>query len=739
LAATEIHSSAARSAADEGSARRSASEARLELATQAAQIGIWDWDLETNAFVYTAIARTICGLPEVGDITYDDVVRLTYPEDLPRTLALMERALDPKIRDDSPYEYRVLRPDGAVRWVLAHGQPVFEVRNGALRAVRYVGTLQDITERRRLEEVNRAFAERLRFAMVAGRLGSFQYESRTAAMTFDGAQLEIFGLTPQAVPLTENDVWAIVHPQDLENLRRLVDETYNSGGANSAEFRIVRPDGEVRWLAGNAATIRNEAGERTHLFGYTADITERRRTEDALAERQAILQSLLDAAELFIGVVEIMPHGIDYILANRATVEFYGMPQGRDRVSASELGFSNLEIANWRAFLMGVVEGRAPRTLEYPFLGGGNGEGWYLGTYSPLPPGPEGLPRLSFVVVDITSRKLADDRQQLLMREVDHRAKNALAVAQAVVQLTKESDPAAFKEAVVGRVAAIARTHSLLADGRWTGVDLGRLVNEELAPFATDKASRLQADGPAYSLDPSAAQLVGLIVHELATNAVKYGALKGLEGGLVVTWTIDRVGALHLTWIESGPVAPIPPDRQGFGFRLLDQTISRQLGGEWSADWSAPGLRFEMTLPLQRSEVEPASARPPLPLPSPLPSTAAAVRTAMIIEDEPLIALELEARLEDLGFVVTERCSSLSEAYALVRAGAAPNLAVLDVNLGGETTFRLGLDLKYRGARVVFSTGYAEVDLPEGLAGSPVLVKPVTREALAAAVAGSGR
>lgn len=702
----------------------SASEERLELAAQAARIGIWDWDLAANTVLYSPIAREICGLPSDGEIAYEAIRALTHPGDLPRTTALLERALDPDLQDSSPYEYRIVRPDGEVRWIVAYGRPVFRTRDGARRAVRYVGTLQDVTERRRLEEANRSYAERLRFALRTGSLGAFEYEFASGAVLADDALLEILGVAFGWPPLTLDALWERIDPRDRRRLRRIWTRARSEGDLRSADFRILRPSGEVRWCAASATVTRGADGEPARVFGYAVDITERRRTERELAERQAILQSLLDTTTLFIGVIEITDDGLVFLMLNKATADLYGVEPERAPIDARELGVTAKEIANRRAYLLEVCRKGEPQTVEHPFTINGERVAWCLGAYSPLPSGPDEAPRLSFVIIDITARKLADERQQLLAREVDHRAKNALAVAQAVVELTKEADPAAFKRAVVGRVAAIARTHSLLADGRWRGVDLRRLVMEELAPFGTDGPQRLDLDGPSHSLAPSVAQLIGLIVHELATNAAKYGALKGVDGSLRVRWSVDAAGALSLEWRESvvSGAVEAAPDRQGFGFRLLDQTISRQLGGQWAADWTPSGLVFTMTLPLGAAAPAPAAA----------PLQAGRPR-AVVVEDEPLIALELESCLEDLGYGVLARCASLAEAANL--AETRVDLAVCDVNLSGDSTFALALRLQGRGARILFCTGYAGVELPAGLEDAPVLVKPVTPDVLASAIA----
>ncbi|MBV8681949.1 MAG: PAS domain-containing protein [Caulobacteraceae bacterium] len=711
------------------------------MALEAAGIGVWDWDLTNNSIVYSAIAREICGFPADRPVTYEDVVAVTHRKDLQRNHAQFIRATDPAIKDTAPYEYRIVRSDGQVRRVVAHGQVIFADGPDEPKAVRYVGSLQDVTEQRRLEEENRAFTERLRFAMHAGRLGSFEYDVSTRRSVWDTALMEIFGLGEADVAPSVESFWTMIDPRDRRRLRRHVARAYAKGYAYSTEFRVVRPSGEIRWCAGSMSVIRDGAGQATHLYGYTVDITERRRAEAEEAERHAILQSLLDAASLYVGVVEITDDGFVFLMTNKATADFYGISQGPAHIHARELENDPQRLAARRAFLLNAWNDRQAVTIEHPFFHRGKRVAWALGTYTPLPPSPEGRPRLSFVLIDITARKRAEERQQLLMREVDHRAKNALAVAQAVVELTKETDPLAFKRAVVGRVSAIARTHSLLADQRWKGVDLRRLVGEELAPYSADRPEHVVLEGPAHTLTPAAAQLVGLVVHELATNAAKYGALRGDEGSLLVRWSVDAAGALEFDWTEScvfeSPL--VTPERQGFGLRLLDQTISRQLGGAWTTEWTPNGLSFSMTLPLQQTDeadVDGPQALQPSP-PAQPPKAAkskpsGAPRKVLVVEDEPLIALELESCLEDLGFEVVGRCSTLAAAQAFV--DPPPDLAILDVDLAGRTTFSLGGRLRSAGAQVVFSTGYAGVDLPPALAGVPVLVKPVTRETLADAL-----
>ncbi len=194
------------------------------------------------------------------------------------------------------------------------------------------------------------------------------------------------------------------------------------------------------------------------------------------------------------------------------------------------------------------------------------------------------------MLIDITDRKAAEERLLVLMREVDHRANNLLAVVQATVRLTEAATVEDFKVILEGRIRALSRAHSLLARTRWTGVDLAQLVADELAGLDGATAARVFMAGPSIRLDPAAAQSVAVALHELATNAVKHGALSQAEGAVDLRWRIALDGRLDLTWRESGGPEVTQPSRTGFGSMVIQNTILRDLHGEVSFDWRPEGL-----------------------------------------------------------------------------------------------------------------------------------------------------
>ncbi|WP_137179318.1 HWE histidine kinase domain-containing protein [Roseomonas sp. AR75] len=339
---------------------------------------------------------------------------------------------------------------------------------------------------------------------------------------------------------------------------------------------------------------------------------------------------------------------------------------------------------------------------------------------------------------DITERRAAEQRQTLLMREVDHRAKNALAVVQSILRLTRNQGPQDFAAAVEGRVNALARAHTLLARERWAGGDLRELAEAELEPYA--EAGRLRFDGPPVRLAPEAVQPVSLVLHELATNAAKHGALSHPGGRIALRWAPQPGGSLRLDWAETGQSEADfrgPPTRRGFGTRMIVATVTGQLAGHVDFDWRPDGLRCGILIGPGRIASTASAGLAPSAAPAP-DIVSLDGRRILVVEDEPLVAMDVEQTLRDLGAAVIGPAGTVAEALRLVEQAGMPDAAVLDVNLGGQAAFPVADLLVRRGVPVLFATGYGE--LPEGWSGNggqgltALLRKPVGREALAAAL-----
>jgi PAS domain S-box-containing protein len=201
--------------------------------------------------------------------------------------------------------------------------------------------------------------------------------------------------------------------------------------------------------------------------------------------------------------------------------------------------------------------------------------------------------------LDISERIANEERLTFLMREVDHRSKNLLAVVQAVVDLTRADTVADFKQGLRGRIAALALAHTLLAENRWRAVGLEDLVQEETAPYHTERVRRVQYGGPAIKLIPSASQAIAMALHELATNAAKYGALSTPKGRVRVGWTLSPAeGALEIKWREQGGPPTTAPQRTGFGSTVIKKLIQQQLHGSAKFHWHHEGLECVIRIPV---------------------------------------------------------------------------------------------------------------------------------------------
>jgi len=339
------------------------------------------------------------------------------------------------------------------------------------------------------------------------------------------------------------------------------------------------------------------------------------------------------------------------------------------------------------------------------------------------------LARLSGVATDITDRKRAEEHQLLLAREVDHRAKNSLAVVQSIVRLTRADTIKEYQSRVEGRIQALSRVHSLLAHSRWEGAEVHSLVQEELTPYQVGGAENIAICGPKVSVMPAVAQTLALALHELATNAAKYGALSSEQGRVHLSWQI--VGAtLVLTWRETGGPPGAAPQRMGLGLQMIISGAKSQIGGQASFDWQPAGLICTLALPCAEAR---NIARRGIGGKLSKAGSAAERPRILIVEDEPLVAMMLSGFLDQLGCTAVGPCTTPFEALSLLRE-AAVDAALLDVNLGGETVYPVADALARIRVPFAFLTGYDGESIEARFADVARLDKPVGLEQIGAAV-----
>ena len=212
--------------------------------------------------------------------------------------------------------------------------------------------------------------------------------------------------------------------------------------------------------------------------------------------------------------------------------------------------------------------------------------------------------RYSGVDIDVTERKRAEEHVRLLLAELNHRANNLLTVIQAIARQTANTaDPRLFAERLSQRIAGIAASNDLLVSGKWQGVAVERLIDSQLSPFV-DPGARVVRDGPPVRLTPAAAQALGMALHELATNAVKYGALGNDTGTIRIRWSVTDGSTepeFRMTWSEQGGPAVAAPKRTGFGRTVMERMIAGTLGGTAALEFAPTGILWTFACPSRQA------------------------------------------------------------------------------------------------------------------------------------------
>ena len=396
-------------------------------------------------------------------------------------------------------------------------------------------------------------------------------------------------------------------------------------------IEVVDADGrtsiEDRWWSATHSPVRNAAGDVVYILQHTQDVTEierlRRRAagsedRDAVAammsgnilaraehvqqdnrrlqtERNRLLDIFLQAP----GFIAVLV-GPDHVfqMHNRAYAELIG----RDDIDGKPLREALPEVLD-QGFLNLLDQVR--RTGE-PFRGSavpvklargprGALETFYLDfVYQPLRDADGSVVGVFVQGHDVTDAVLADRRQRLMIDELNHRVKNTLATVQSIAMQTARAnaEPERFAESFQARLMALSHTHDLLTQSHWEGADLHAILEHETAAHGSN---RVLLNGPTVELKPSATVSLGMIFHELATNAAKYGALSAPDGRVAVDWARDADGQLRVVWTERGGPAATAPTRKGFGTRLIERSVRHDLGGDLAADYGADGLSVVMT------------------------------------------------------------------------------------------------------------------------------------------------
>ncbi len=575
--------------------------------------------------------------------------------------------------------------------------------------------VRDISERKRAETALRITLESIADGFLAVDADwRFVYLNAAAERTLNFRREDILG----------KSFWEVFPPAVGTRLER---EYRRAAAGESVDFEnLYEPWG--RWFHNRC--FPREGGGMTLYF---RDITEQKQAEEVRRESEERLRAIIETAVDAIIVID--EKGLIQSI-NPATERIFGYTPNdvagknvsllmSDRDAAAHDKFISTYLRTGKAKIIGFGREVDHRRKDGSVFAADLAVAeWRVG----------GKRYFTGTIRDITERKRYEQELQLLLREVNHRAKNMLAVVQAIARQTAAATRDEFIEHFAERVQALGVSQDLLVKNEWKGVDLDELIRSQLAHFKDMIGTRIELRGEPLFISASAAQTIGMAIHELATNAGKYGALSNNEGRVEVEWSLqpsEKGGkTLVMSWVELGGEAVTAPTEQGFGTTVIVPMARMSLDAEVDLDYEKTGLVWRLRCPAENvleGNRFPSTAKIPPPVDERAKSGERP--SILVVEDEVLIALDIKQMLEKAGFDVVGPASSSAQALDLISRDGC-EAAVLDVNLGYETSERVALDLKGRGMPFVALSGYSREQHPAAFSGAPALTKPLQPEVL---------
>jgi len=490
-------------------------------------------------------------------------------------------------------------PSDSGRWYARRMLP-YRTRDDRIAGV--VITFNDVTDRKlaadavnEARKASLASEERLRLALEAGQLGSWELDLTTDAAIRSLRHDQIFGYE---VPLP---AWSYeiflrhVLPQDRDEVDRRFRKAIETGDEWRFECRIQRPDGEIRCIEASGRPAREADGTVIRMPGIVADITDRRGSELHARRLAAIVSSSEDA---------IVSKDIDGTITswNRGAERLFGY-SADEIVGKSVMTLIPPDRHTEEAEIIDRV--RRGEHIEHYETVRQRKDGsriWVSLSISPIQDARGNVIGASKIARDMTERRLADEHRQTLVGELNHRVKNTLAVVQSIASQTLGS-AASMEEARAAfssRLMNLAKAHDVLTRESWAGANLAEIVADTVEPHAGGQ-TRFRIEGPRLQLTPSAALAMSMALHELSTNAAKYGALSADTGQVEIFWRVEgdgEVRRLALRWRESGGPPVIKPTRKGFGSRLIGRALAAELGGKVRVDYKPSGVVCTIVAPM---------------------------------------------------------------------------------------------------------------------------------------------
>jgi PAS domain S-box-containing protein len=460
-------------------------------------------------------------------------------------------------------------------------------------------------ERHRNEGLLNQSNQRLQLALDGAELGAFNADLATGHFECDARTARIHG--HDVPPTTIRESRRFVHRGDLKHIDDAFAKAPSTGGIWHAEYRVMHPPnrphaGETRWVAVEGSIVRDTQGSPVGLLGVTRDITVRRRAEQALAESHAHLELASGIARVGTFTVDISKGRVRF---SPGCAALYGLPQGTVEISRDDgqalvhpEDRARIEALRNQAFLGQTGE----LIAQFRIVRADNEEVRWLEARCLISYDEDGRPLgMVGVSIDVTEQKQAEDHKALLVSELDHRVKNTLSCVAAIAEQTRATSNSMdeFLEVLRGRIGSLANTHALLSFNRWRGVDLAELVRGELSPCMRDGNTLI--DGPAIDVKADSVQTIAIVLHELTTNAAKYGALSNCSGRISVRWHWQLDGRsrddLVFEWCETGGPPVMTSSVAGYGTSVIRDLIPYELGGTVDYVLAADGVRCKLEIP----------------------------------------------------------------------------------------------------------------------------------------------